>query len=119
MISARMETQKEPRLSARHCYKEILKKDTLNLKLMPVIDDFCKLPTLKSQKNYFADHTMFELDQIIAYLSSDLKHWLNIIEETQYFLLTAQHCCKKRQQSLHPSFTPKPTEPNPNSTAQS
>jgi hypothetical protein len=120
MISTPMETQKEARLSARHCYKEISKKDTLNQKLMPILDDFCILPTLKSQKNYFADHTMFELDQIISYLSSDLKHWLNIIEQTQYFLLTAQNCCKKRQQSLYPTHKPQPkpkphpTDPNPN-----
>ena len=119
MISSCMETQKSPRLSAAHCYTQISKKDALNTKLMPVLDDFCRLSTLPAQKRYFADHSMFELDQIIAYLNSDLKNWLNIIEQTQYFLLTAQHCLKKREQSLYTCFIPKTSEIVPASLGQS
>ena len=77
---------------------------------MPVLDEFCKLKSLQDQKKYFASHNMHQLDQTIAYLNSDLKNWLNIIEQIQYFLLSAEFCCKKREESLYTSFLPKTPE---------
>ena len=84
---------------SKSCYRDIIKKDQLNKKLFPALDEFCNMKTMKEKQKNLSKYNLFELEKMLEYLTEDLPNWLNIVDQLEYYIISLKKILTLRHEN--------------------